>query len=37
MKDVLRQTSLAILYGVVLVALYFLSAGSAGVFVYQGF
>lgn len=37
MKDHLRQTTLALLYGAMLVLLYFVSAGSEAVFVYQGF
>jgi hypothetical protein len=37
MKEHLRQMALALVYGALLVLLYFVSAGSEAVFVYQGF
>jgi hypothetical protein len=35
--EVVRQVALAVLYGLAIILLYFLSAGSDAVFVYQGF
>lgn len=37
MREMLRQTTLAVIYGSLLILLFFLSAGSSAVFVYQGF
>jgi hypothetical protein len=36
-RSLFREVVLAAAYGVLIVLLYFLSAGSTGVFVYQGF
>jgi hypothetical protein len=37
MNESIRQTVLAVIYGALLAILFFLSAGSAAVYVYQGF
>lgn len=37
MTENVRQIVLAVSYGVLLAVLYFLSAGSSAVFIYQGF
>jgi hypothetical protein len=37
MNESLRQLALAAAYGLILVVIFFLSAGSKAVFIYQGF
>lgn len=37
MSESSRQLGLAVMYGVIIAVLFFLSAGSRAVYVYQGF
>lgn len=36
-NNVLRDTAVALVYGLLIVVLYFVSGGSSGNFIYQGF